>query len=360
MVDKVPLPFKVAAGFRIRSNARFHPLKYTRGLAAYLAHSCPNVHIIERTRANRPAGTTVHVKVSTGEEHAIMARKVIIATHSPYGGLVQLETRAFPYNSYCAAVRVENPPAEDALFWDRFEPYNYTRLASGTDKSLLIVGGADHKSAQGDQRVSAAEVERYVRKRYKVQKIECQWSNMWYDTADKLPFIGEMPGMKDVFVATGFLGQGLIYSAVASQLLARLVLNQASVYADVFSPSRLELKLKKSAFMLLKENANVAKKFVSGTLTGKKVENLDDLKRGEGCVVRRHRLVGKPTAAYRDNDGQLHLASAVCTHAGCVVEWNDLEKTFDCPCHGGRYTATGEVMFGPPPRSLAKKSVEDW
>ena len=72
----------------------------------------------------------------------------------------------------------------------------------------------------------------------------------------------------------------------------------------------------------------------------------DDLEPGQGMVIEK-KNEKESAAYYRDEKGKLHSYSAVCTHLGCIVQWNDSEKSFDCPCHGSRFSYSGQVINGP-------------
>ena len=85
-------------------------------------------------------------------------------------------------------------------------------------------------------------------------------------------------------------------------------------------------------------------------LTAGDVDSTDAIPPDGGAVVRRGLA---KVAIYRDESGRLHERSAVCTHLGCIVRWNEIERTWDCPCHGSRYDRFGGVITGPAPKSLA-------
>jgi Rieske Fe-S protein len=121
--------------------------------------------------------------------------------------------------------------------------------------------------------------------------------------------------------------------------------------ADLFSPSRL--KPLAAAKELLSENLNVLKRFVGDRVKVEKIDSMDAVQRGEGRIVQFH---GTACAVYRDDQNRLHCLSPVCTHAGCFVQWNNVESTWDCPCHGGRYSATGQRLYGPPSADLKRIS----
>lgn len=344
----VPLPFPNLGGFRVEQQARFHPLHYVRGLARqFHGGDCA---IYEGTRAEPPKnGDPCTIQTNGG---TVRARDVVLATHSPFLGISELDTRVAPYQSYVIGVRLRDS-FPDALYWDDDDPYHYTRRASSTDEHLWIIGGADHKTGQTeDTRSHFADLEEYARGRFDVEAVEFKWSAEFFEPSDGLPYIGRVPFHDHLYVGTGYSGSGLSFGTVAGTVIAELILGGKPPVADVLTPSRI--KPVASAGEFISQNLNVAKHFVKDRFTGEKIESLEAIARGEGRLVTYQR---KQLAVFRDEQGVLHMLSPVCTHAGCIVNWNSAEQTWDCPCHGGRYAANGERIYGPPPHDLAREDV---
>ncbi|HVG16348.1 MAG TPA: Rieske 2Fe-2S domain-containing protein, partial [Chitinophagaceae bacterium] len=150
-----------------------------------------------------------------------------------------------------------------------------------------------------------------------------------------------------VYVATGFGGNGITYSHIAASILRDLVTTGNSEYASLFSPSRIKPVAGFANFV--KENADVVGQFVAKRLSKVKLDELADLAAGEGKLVK---YEGESLAIYKDEGGGIHALNPVCTHAKCVVDWNSAEKSWDCPCHGGRFSIDGKVLTGPPRKGL--------
>ena len=339
------LPFSTSAAIQIEQQARFHALDYLHGLAA--AVHGENATICEHTRAEVPRDGDPCVIEANGKR--VQATEVILATHSAFLGISQFDMRQAPYQSYMLVVRVEDE-LPDALFWDDEEPYHYTRRAASHEPNLLLIGGADHKTGHGHEQEHFQKLERYARDRFRVTAIEGRWSAEFFEPADGLPMIGRVPATGHLYIGTGYSGTGLTYGTAAAGVLADLILTGTSVYTDVFSPMRF--KPMAAAKDLISENLDVAKRFVGDRVKVERVESLESVARGEGKIVH---YQGETLAVYRDEQNQLHCNSPVCTHSGCFVQWNNAESTWDCPCHGGRYSATGERLYGPPPADLKPK-----
>lgn len=341
---QVPLPFPTTGAVQVAAQGRFHSQRYIQHLAADLA--ARGCQLFERTTSPPPRGSAPLTLETEGGR--VNAKSVIVATHSPYLGISEFDFRVFPYQSYVIAARVEDEVA-DALYWDDAEPYHYIRVASPNDPHLLLIGGCDHKTGQPlDEREKFNELIQYAEDHFKGRSIEQQWSAEFYEPADGLPHIGRVPGQANVYVATGYSGTGLTWGTVAGTLIARLILGQRHPLEEILAPGRLTVLA--SAKDVIAENLDVMRRFVADRFAPVKKVDEEQLQPGCGEVVREN---GKLVAVCRDSSGAMHHLSPYCTHAGCVVHWNQAEQTWDCPCHGGRFRADGRRFYGPPPKGLS-------
>jgi Rieske Fe-S protein len=262
-------------------------------------------------------------------------------------GVSQWDTRVHPYQSYVIGARV-NDTVPDALFWDDAQPYHYIRKASSQEPDLLLIGGADHKTGQGaNERDHFTKLEDYAAERFSIKSIDYRWSAEFYEPVDGLPYVGRVPGREHLFLATGYAGTGMTLGTVAGKLVADLILNRDNPLATPLNPGRVTMRA--SAGTFVSENLNAAYHYVADRFAGERIESIEQVAPGTGRLVT---LQGKQRAVYRDASGHPYILSPVCTHAGCIVQWNEAERTWDCPCHGGRYTAEGKCFYGPPPHDL--------
>jgi glycine/D-amino acid oxidase-like deaminating enzyme/nitrite reductase/ring-hydroxylating ferredoxin subunit len=342
--NEVPtdVPFKRALQFE--NQAQFHPLKYLAGLQK--AYIDLGGVIYENTRVE--SVTTKegrHVINPAG----ISARHVVYATHLP-PNLNVFNFRCAPYRSYVLGLKLKNGNYPDALIYDMQEPYHYVRSHIIDNEQLLILGGNDHKTAHGSAKRSFDGLESYARKYYHVSSIKYRWSSQYYVPVDGLPYVGQMPfAERGIYCATGFNGNGMMLGSISAKILADLVLGKENKYAGLFSPSRIKPIDGFTEFV--KENTDVVYHFVADRIA---IHETDSVKRvipGNGKIVE---INNEKIAVYRAEDGTIHALSPVCTHAGCIVNWNDAEKTWDCPCHGARYDVDGNVLTGPATRNLKK------
>lgn len=174
-----------------------------------------------------------------------------------------------------------------------------------------------------------------------------------YQPADLLPYIGRTLGSEHVYMATGFGTDGLIYGTLAAGLLTDDILGQENPWQDLYRATRLTPV--KSAKEFIKENVDVAQQYAKAILGGVGIESLQDIAPGEGQVAE---INGERFAVYRNENNQLTFLSPFCTHMGCLVRWNQPQKSWDCPCHGSRFRFDGEVIEGPALKALEKKEVQ--
>jgi Rieske Fe-S protein len=247
------------------------------------------------------------------------------------------------------------------LLWDTCDPYHYVRVhpapggSTEGDYELLIVGGEDHKTGQeaGSERARHRSLEHWMRQRFPMAgPVVYRWSGQVMEPVDGVAFIGRNPGDKHVFIHTGDSGMGMTHGALGGILNADLITGRENAWESLYDPSRRTLR---SAQEFLKENLNVAAQYGDWVSPGD-VADETEIPAGEGAVVRAGM---KKIAVYRAPDGTLHRRSASCTHLGCVVRWNGVEKSWDCPCHGSRFDAMGGVLNGPAISELAAVDEDD-
>jgi glycine/D-amino acid oxidase-like deaminating enzyme/nitrite reductase/ring-hydroxylating ferredoxin subunit len=325
--------FDTGPCLRFPKVARFHPLKYLAGLAR--AVEAMGARIFTGTHATHVEGGTPAL-VEAGE-HDVTAGAVIVATNGPINDRVAIHTKQAPYMSYVIGARIEGE-VPDILAWDTGDPYYYIRR----DGDLLIVGGEDHKSGQAhDTRERHTRLEAWARERFPIGAVEFAWAGQVMETIDYLAFSGRNPlDDANVYVHTGDSGMGLTHGTLGARIIADLILGLESPWARLYDPARKRVS---AAGEFAAENLNVAAQY-GEWLTGGDVESVAEIANDSGAVLRRGLA---KVAVYRDAAGTLHEKSAACPHLGCIVQWNDSEKTWDCPCHGSRFECTGKVINGP-------------
>ena len=339
---RVPWPdFPSGRCLRFGRQGQFHPLKYLRGVAQSILHR--GGRIFTRTNVRTVVGgSSAHIQTQDGWR--VLADHIVVATNSPINNVVTIHTKQAPYITYAFAAVVPRGYIPNALYWDTLDPYHYVRLQPKDEKhDWIIVGGEDHKTGQAvDQTERHARLEAWARERFPAMgPLEHCWSGQVMETVDGLGFIGRNPGDEpNIYIATGDSGMGMTHGTIAGMLISDLIFGRANPWEELYDPSRAPVK---TLWEYTKENLNVAAQY-RDYFTGGDVSSADDIVPGSGAIVR-HGL--RKVATYRDEHGGLHECSAVCTHLGCIVHWNEAEKTWDCPCHGSRFDKEGHVTHGP-------------
>ena len=347
-VARAPIDsFDTGPALRYPRQGQFHPLEYLSGLTRAIRRD--GGKLFEQTHATTiEGGSNAHVDTSHGP--VVSCDVIVVATNTPVNDRVAIHTKQAPYVTYVIGAAIPKESLTRALYWDTLDPYHYIRLQSYTYRDVLIVGGEDHKTGQADDCAERyRRLEQWTRERFpQIGDIEFRWSGQVMEPADYLAFIGRNPLDSDnVFIATGDSGQGMTHGTIAGILLTDLIQGRKNPWEDVYSPSRVSLK---AISEYAGENINVAGQFADYVTAGD-IKSVDELKPGEGAIMREGL---SKIAVYRDDNGAVHRRSAVCPHLGCVVSWNACERTWDCPCHGSKYTAEGRVYNGPANTDLAE------
>jgi glycine/D-amino acid oxidase-like deaminating enzyme/nitrite reductase/ring-hydroxylating ferredoxin subunit len=348
LVERAPLTsFDTGPALMFPRQAQFHPLKYLNGLARAIIRDGGHIYCgthADKIEDGEPA------KITTSSGHVITADTVVVATNTPVNDWVIIHTKQAPYRSFVIGARVPRGSIPRGLYWDTPDPYHYVRLqdadnSSGTreEYEILIVGGEDHKTGQADDADDRFRcLEEWARERFPmITEIEFRWSGQVMEPVDYMGFIGKNPGNDEhIYIATGDSGNGMTHGTIAGILLTDLILGRKNNWSSLYDPSRISLRATPE---FTKENLNVARQYTD-YLKDEEAPNLEAIQPGDGAVV----TIGKKRiAAYRDDSGELHQCSAICTHLYCIVNWNSAEKSWDCPCHGSRFDPFGKVLNGP-------------
>lgn len=349
-VTDLPLPFKFKKAVLMPNQARFNPLQYVISMAEDLAkQGCllfENTRVIKIKEKDTCVLETKHAKVT--------AQKVLMATHTPIDiNLTQMYTA--PYRSYVVAVRLKDNKYPEGHFWDLDRPPHATctHAVTTNEPQILMVAGSHHKVGQSNDTISHYnELETFLKDHFSIDEVAYQWSSQHYQSADNVPYIGlASRSVKHTYIATGYFADGLVYGTLAGIIISDLILENNNAFIKTFASNRFDPFA--SAAFVGKEGVNVFLQYLKDypLLVSKKY---DDIKPGEGKIVEINR---EKCGVSRDENNKLHIVSAVCTHMKCIVNWNNAERTWDCPCHGSRFTQDGKVIEGPAIRPLENKPL---
>jgi Rieske Fe-S protein len=347
VVAAPPLPLPVLEGLKVENQGQFHPLAYVRGLAQGI--SSPRCRIFEQSKVLEIDEERLTVATETGK---VKGGKIVVATHTPKGfNLIQTELG--PYREYAVAATLNDDRYPEGIFWTMEQPGHSIRSYTHDGEKYLVVIGEKHKTGQHDPSIDyLARVEDFTRSHFSVRSIEYRWSAQHYRPADHLPYIGRTASSGDVFVASGFETDGLVYGALAASIIADEIVGRKSRLAELYRATRVTPA--KGGKSLIEENVNVAAQYVKGFLGKAQVVEPSGIPPGQGGIVK---IEGKQVAVHRDAEGKMEALSPVCTHLGCIVHWNGMEKSWDCPCHGSRFRTDGEVIEGPAISALPRREI---
>lgn len=334
-----------ATSLVLEDQAQFHPLSFVRQLAAGLPKNCT---IYEDSRiTDYDAGTGVY-KTEYAE---IKAGQTILATHSPIG-LFAVHTVLAPYREYGVAANLKEAGPGPGIYWSCGKVKHSVREVKTEDKTYILTIGDRFKTGQGISNPHyLLELETYLNRHFKVDKVDHAWAAQQYKPADHLPYLGRHSD--SLHMLTGFSADGLVYGVLGAMIIADDILGRKNRWASMFDPQR-HTPLK-SAHNFIKENLNSFKQY-KDLLPGRLAHAyLAELLPGEGQIME---IAGEKLAVYKDEKGNCCACSALCTHLQCVVHWNTVEKTWDCPCHGSRFSSNGAVIEGPALRNLPGKEIQ--
>jgi glycine/D-amino acid oxidase-like deaminating enzyme/nitrite reductase/ring-hydroxylating ferredoxin subunit len=378
IVEKAPLQsFNTGPCIRFPNQAQFQPLKYLRGL--YHAIIRNEGQIFTETHAQEINSDSI----KTIDNYTLKARNIVIATNAPIiDKTSKIYDKQDAFRTYVIGARIKKGAIPTALYWDTgnqysenlVAPYHYVRIQKrdndedNDDKNydLLIIGGEDHQtgnfSSDDDIEKRYSRLESWAKDRFPIEAIKYRWSGQVMEPQDSIAFIGHNPGdnRNNIYIATGDSGNGITHGTIAGILLTDLILGKSNPWTALYDPSRKPRKVPGAKSEVGETQSQEAEKPTdqdkqkndkrSSSKSEEKITSLENLKERQGIVLEEEKI-----AAYKDPTGQLHTYSAVCTHLGCTVTWNNSEKSFDCPCHGSRFSSSGTVINGPANTALENK-----
>ena len=380
-IDKNLLILNPLAAIRFKNQAQFNSYKYT----IELAKICKNLgaNIYENTKVVDVRDEKDYYYLETEDGYKIKAKYLVITTKYPiinipgfyfmkmyqstsYGISIPVKEKLFdgmyitstnPKVSLRMA-KVDNNIIKDVVDgnienYAKQDKENRKRVKEKQNSKIdneyvLIVVGADHKTGEKtDLSNSYKKLENIAKQIYPQGKVENYWNTEDCITLDKIPYIGKYSNMwENAYVATGFNKWGITTSNIAANIITDMIIGRKNRYEDIFISTRVEpVKNRQEVGNMLKETVSslVLKKFELPE------SEQASLKNEEGKIIE---IEGEKVGAYKDKEGRIYTIVPKCAHLGCELSWNNLDKTWDCPCHGSRYDYTGKMLYGPTVKDL--------
>lgn len=347
LIDTIPLDISMKQALTMKDQAQFHPLKYLKVLTDEAVKKGTDIY--EQTTAV-DVEYNKHPSIVTRDGHRVVCRHVIEASHYPfYDGLGFYPTRMYPERAYIIAIKT-NKKFPSGMYISAESPTRSVRAANMNGEDLWLIVGENHKTGQGKSTIKHYEaLQQYAEENFGISDYVYRWSTQDLTTLDKMPFIGPVTeNQESVFVATGFRKWGMTNGTIAAKIISDLITKKESPYEEIYAPSRFQADPMVRKFARI--NADVTKHLIKGKLEYTNA-NVDELSTDEATVIR---IKGKRTGVYKDLENNLHAVDTTCKHLGCEVHWNSGDRTWDCPCHGSRYSYTGDVIEGPAEVALNK------
>ncbi|MGG2093939.1 FAD-dependent oxidoreductase [Bacillus sp. S13(2024)] len=349
-VESIPLPIPIKAALVIKNQAQFHPLRY---LAALVEQFIEAGGVIYENTTAVDVEKGSYLQVITRDGHRVTCSYIISCSHFPfYDANSFFFARMYAERSYVLGVKTKQE-YPGGMYISIDNPKRSLRYTAMGDEKLVLIGGESHKTGQGINMMKHYDaLQAFGEETFGIEEIPYRWATQDLITLDKVPYIGHInENNPNIFVATGYRKWGMTNGTAAALLLKASIMKIDSPYKELYAPSRFHTNPDIKTFVT--QNLDVAKHLLEGKLEFA-LRKPEDLENGEGAVVR---VNGKRAGAYKDDDGKLHIVDTTCTHLGCEVEWNNGDCTWDCPCHGSRFSIHGDVIEGPADKAL--KRIED-
>ena len=353
-VTESELPFKITGGIKLENQAQFHPRKYMYGLVEAIKK---NGGLIFTNSTVTDVKKQEHGYIAYAKEYAVKAKYVVIASHYPFINFPGLYfSKMYQVTSYAIAIKTSQE-LFDGMYINTKEPILSFRNAKYENERILIIAGGNHKtgySPESEKFYGYDYLEKEAKKLYPDCKILYKWNTRDCISLDKIPYIGKFSEMMpNVYVATGFNKWGMTSSNVAANIITDCILSKNSEYLDVFNSTRLKpIKNKKE----LKNIASqVFKSFVTNRIKIPS-EDLSEIEPDNGGIIK---IDGHYVGIYKDRDGKITAINPTCSHLGCLLTWNNIDKTWDCPCHGSRFNYEGKNIYDPAFKDLKRYEIEN-
>lgn len=346
LIDQITLPIKIKSGIVFENQAQFHPRKFLLAIAEKIKNN--GVNIYENTRATELNEENDKYIINTSQGKKITADKVIIASHYPfYNKKGFYFSRIYVQRSYILGIKTKEK-FPGGMYINAENPPRSLRSHPTQDGEIVLVVGENHKTGQSkDTNMHYKALFDFARDIFTVEDVPYRWSTEDCMTLDGVPYVGKFtPDTSNLYIATGFGKWGMTNSVASSMILRDLIVYGESHWKDVYNPSRKTIAASIKTFTV--ENINFGGQLIGGKLS--KPSKDINVNRGEGKILE---LDGEKVGAFRDDDGKLYLVNTTCTHAGCELNWNSAERSWDCPCHSSRFTYKGDILKGPATKPLS-------
>lgn len=340
LVTKTGLPFPIKIAICFKNQAMFNPAKYLVSLSKSILDN--GGQIFQNTTAIDLKSDFDNLITFTNNNY-IKSKYVIIATHYPFINFPGFYfTKMYQSSSYIIGVDTKKA-LFNGMYISAKEPVFSFRTAKFNDKDILLIGGGDHRTGRpSSYKDTYGILENLAKKYYPDCEVLFRWNTRDCISLDKLPYIGTFsPNMPNVFVGTGFKKWGMTLSNVASNIVVDKIIGKYNKYEYLFKSSRLKPVKNYDEFKnMIVESSN---SLLFNKLKRPNME-FSEIKNDSGSIID---INGEKVGIYKDKNSNIFAVKPICTHLGCLLSWNDIDKTWDCPCHGSRFNFDGKNLYDP-------------
>lgn len=343
-VKEIELPTEISGAIEFKNQAQFHPLKYAYGLAKAIIKNdgkiYENTKVTDIKRENEKY-------VVYANKNKVIADYVVLATRYP---IMNVPGYYF-LKMYQSTSYVMVFDAKKKLFDGMYISYETPNVSFRTirdgERELLLAVGYDYKTGTEELRDGYQRLEVIVRKMYPDAEVLYKWTAEDCISLDKIPYIGQYSSiMKNLYIATGFNKWGVTSSNVAANIITDKILQKENKYEEIFKSTRIEpIKNRQEMGDMLKE----ANKSILLSRFKIPKEELDNIKIGEGKIIK---IDNTKVGVYKSKTGEIYKVKPICTHLGCELYFNNIEKIWECPCHGSKFTYDGKSIEVPSNKDL--------
>ena len=349
-VTNCGLPFKILGACMFKNQAEFHPLKYIYGIVDSIYKDC---QIFTHTTVTDVRQSS-HGYICYTNNGNVQASNVILACHYPFINIPGFYfLKMYQSSSYLIAVDTKEN-VFNGMYITAAEPTLSFRTAKIDGKDLLLIGGQSHKTGRYCNFESSYGVLEKVAKTYYPKcEILYRWNTRDCVSLDKIPYIGPYSHYTpNLYIGTGFQKWGMTSSNVAANIIVDMICKKQNPYASIYSSVRMKPI----------KNRNEVKNMVVQSTKSIMLDKLapsnlkfDDIGLNTGGIVE---INGSKVGIFKDSRGKIFAVKPVCTHLGCLLSWNDVDKTWDCPCHGSRFDFKGKNLYDPAIKNLETYNFE--
>lgn len=343
-VKEIELPTEISGAIEFKNQAQFHPLKYAYGLAKAIIKNdgkiYENTKVTDIKRENEKY-------VVYANKNKVIADYVVLATRYPIMNVPGYYFLKMYQSTSYAMVFDAKKKLFDGMFISYETPNVSFRTIRDGDRELLLAVGYDYKTGTEELRDGYQRLEVIVRKMYPDAEVLYKWTAEDCISLDKIPYIGQYSSiMKNLYIATGFNKWGVTSSNVAANIITDKILQKENKYEEIFKSTRIEpIKNRQEMGDMLKE----ANKSILLSRFKIPKEELDNIKIGEGKIIK---IDNTKVGVYKSKTGEIYKVKPICTHLGCELYFNNIEKIWECPCHGSKFTYDGKSIEVPSNKDL--------